>query len=104
MFISQTLGGLDRDIIEQTRIQFFGFGLALGDEFRKLGEFAGGDKRSMELYQSFRDPHSALRLIRFRGHFRKGGYDVHDDRHETKTEPAELHRRLQGWRGTVGAG
>jgi Helicase HerA, central domain len=59
--ISQTLGGIDGELIKQLRILFFGFGLALGDEFRKLGEFAGGDKRSMELYQSFRDPHSAPR-------------------------------------------
>lgn len=60
-FISQTLGGIDDDILKQLRSLFFGFGLALGDEFRKLGEFAGGDRRSMELYQSFRDPHSAPR-------------------------------------------
>jgi len=59
--ISQTLGGVDNEILQQLRILFFGFGLALGDEFRKLGEFAGGDKRAMELYQSFRDPHSAPR-------------------------------------------
>ncbi len=60
-FVSQTLGGIDNDILQQLRVLFFGFGLALGDEFRKLGEFAGGDKRAMELYQSFRDPHSAPR-------------------------------------------
>lgn len=59
--ISQTLGGIDSELVKQLRILFFGFGLAMGDEFRKLGEFAGGDKRSMELYQSFRDPHSAPR-------------------------------------------
>ena len=58
-FISQTLGGIDNEILQQLRILFFGFGLALGDEFRKLREFAGGDRRAMELYQSFRDPHSA---------------------------------------------
>lgn len=60
-FISQTLGGIDNEILQQLRSLFFGFGLALGDEFRKLREFAGGDSRSMELYQSFRDPHSAPR-------------------------------------------
>ena len=58
-FISQTLGGIDNEILQQLRTLFFGFGLALGDEFRKLREFAGGDDRAMELYQSFRDPHSA---------------------------------------------
>jgi hypothetical protein len=31
-------------------------------------------------------------LIRFRGHFPKGGYDVHDGRHETEAESAEFHR------------
>ena len=56
MFISQTLGGLDTEILQQMRIHFFGFGLALGEEFRKLKEFAGGDDRAMELYTSFRDP------------------------------------------------
>ncbi len=60
-FVSQTLGGIDNDILQQLRSLFFGFGLALGDEFRKLGEFAGRDRRSMDLYQSFRDPHSAPR-------------------------------------------
>lgn len=60
-FISQTLGGIDNEILQQLRSLFFGFGLALGDEFRKLREFAGGDSRAMELYQSFRDPHSAPR-------------------------------------------
>jgi hypothetical protein len=58
LFISQTLGGLDNHILEQLSIVFFGFGLALGDEFRKLREFAGGDDRAMELYQSFRNPQS----------------------------------------------
>src|SRR5262249_38406964 len=61
LLISQTLGGIDNEIIQQLRMLFFGFGLALGDEFRKLAEFAGGDRRAMELYQSFRDPHSAPR-------------------------------------------
>jgi len=58
-FISQTLGGIDNEILQMLRTLFFGFGLALGDEFRKLREFAGGDRRAMDLYQSFRDPHSA---------------------------------------------
>lgn len=57
-FISQTLGGLDTEIIQQLRILFFGFGLALGEEFRRLREFIGGDDRAMDLYQSFRDPQS----------------------------------------------
>jgi transposase len=32
-----------------------------------------------------------LRLIRFRGHFPRGGYDVHDGRHETEAAPPQLH-------------
>jgi hypothetical protein len=30
----------------------------MGTEFDRLRDFAGGDKRSLELYQSFRDPQS----------------------------------------------
>ncbi len=56
MFVSQTLGGIDDEILKELRIHFFGYGLALGDEFRKLNEFVGGDDRAMSLYQSFRDP------------------------------------------------
>ena len=61
MLISQTLGGIDTEILQQLSAVFFGFGLALGDEYRSLREFAGGDQRSMELYQSFRNPQSAPR-------------------------------------------
>ncbi|MFB3785810.1 MAG: ATP-binding protein [bacterium] len=57
-FISQTLGGLDPEILQQLRILTFGFGLAMGTEFDRLRDFVGGDKRSLELYQSFRDPQS----------------------------------------------
>lgn len=57
-FISQTLGGIDQEILQQLRILAFGFGLALGSEFDRLRDFVGGDKRSLELYQSFRDPQS----------------------------------------------
>lgn len=57
-FISQTLGGIDQEILQQLRVLAFGFGLALGSEFDRLRDFAGGDKRSLELYQSFRDPQS----------------------------------------------
>jgi hypothetical protein len=57
-FISQTLGGLDSEILQQLRILAFGFGLAMGSEFDRLKDFVGGDKRALELYQSFRDPQS----------------------------------------------
>jgi hypothetical protein len=57
-FISQTLGGLDNEILQQLRILAFGFGLAMGSEFDRLRDFCGSDKRALELYQSFRDPQS----------------------------------------------
>ncbi len=57
-FISQTLGGLDNEILQQLRIMVFGFGLAMGTEFDRLRDFVGGDRRALELYQSFRDPQS----------------------------------------------
>jgi hypothetical protein len=60
MFISQTLASLPKEIVEQLRILFFGFGLAFGKEFTALKELAGSDENSLKLYQSFRDPHSAF--------------------------------------------
>ena len=60
MFISQTLSSLHREIINQLRIFFFGFGLALGTEFQALREIVGGDTNALKLYQSFRDPHSSF--------------------------------------------
>lgn len=57
-FVSQTLGGIDQEILQQLRILAFGFGLAMGTEFDRLRDFVGGDKRALELYQSFRDPQS----------------------------------------------
>jgi hypothetical protein len=60
MFISQTLSSLDRAIIDQLRINFFGFGLSMGTEFMALKELAGGEQNALKLYQSFRDPHSAF--------------------------------------------
>jgi len=60
MFVSQTLSSLHREIIEQLRIFFFGFGLSMGAEFRALSELVGGRSKALELYQLFRDPHSAF--------------------------------------------
>jgi len=60
MFISQTLSSLHKEIINQLRIFFFGFGLALGNEFMSLKELIGGEPNALKLYQSFRDPHSAF--------------------------------------------
>lgn len=60
LFISQTLSSLEREIIEQLRIVFFGFGLGMGAELRTLQELVGGQNNAIRLYQSFRDPQSAL--------------------------------------------
>jgi DNA helicase HerA-like ATPase len=60
MFISQTLSSLHRGIVDQLRIFFFGFGLGMGQEFRGLSELVGGRSRALDLYQLFRDPHSAF--------------------------------------------
>lgn len=60
MFISQTLSSLHKEIINQTRIHFFGFGLAWGAERRALEDLIGGQREAMSLYQRFRDPQSSL--------------------------------------------
>ena len=60
MFISQTMQGLDTEILMQLRSMFFGYGLSFGLEYRRLQELAGGDDEAMNLYRSFRDPQSAI--------------------------------------------
>jgi hypothetical protein len=60
MFISQTLSSLHSEILQQLRISFFGFGLALGTEFQALSELVGGKSRALDLYRLFRDPHSSF--------------------------------------------
>ncbi len=60
MFLSQTLSSLDSEIVQQLRISFFGFGLSMGTEFKKLQELVGGKGEYLKLYQQFRDPHSSF--------------------------------------------
>lgn len=60
LFISQTLSSLDPEIVQQLRIFFFGFGLALGQEFQSLRQLVGSSGTALDLYQLFRDPHSAF--------------------------------------------
>ena len=64
LFISQTLSSLHQEIIQQLRIYFFGFGLSLGQEFQSLRQLVGSSSRgpdtALDLYQLFRDPHSAF--------------------------------------------
>ncbi len=60
LFISQTLSSPHREILEQLRIFFFGFGLGMGAEFKALSELVGGRSKALDLYQLFRDPHSSF--------------------------------------------
>ncbi len=60
LFISQTLSSLHSEILNQLRISFFGFGLALGNEYQALSQLVGGKSRAIELYRLFRDPHSSF--------------------------------------------
>jgi hypothetical protein len=60
LFISQTLSSLDSEILQQLRIFFFGFGLGLGQEFQSLRQLVGSSGTALDLYQLFRDPHSAF--------------------------------------------
>lgn len=60
MFISQTLSSLARDIINQIRVYFFGFGLGWGLERQALLELIGGADQALRLDQMFKDPQSSL--------------------------------------------
>ncbi len=60
LVISQTLASLEPEIVSQLRIAFFGYGLGLGQEYRALESFAGGDPHALALYRQFRDPHSSF--------------------------------------------
>ncbi len=60
LFISQTLSSLHREIFQQLRIRFFGFGLSMGQELQSLGELVGKDESALRLYRLFRDPHSSF--------------------------------------------
>jgi len=60
LFISQTLSSLHVEILQQLRIFFFGFGLALGQEFQALRQLVGSSGTALSLYQLFRDPHSSF--------------------------------------------
>jgi len=60
LFVSQTLSSLHQEILGQLRMYFVGFGLALGQEFQSLRQIAGSSEAALGLYQSFRDPQSAL--------------------------------------------
>lgn len=60
MFISQTISGVDREIINQIRAYVFGYGLAFGIERQSLREIIGGAEDAVNLYQLFKDPQSGF--------------------------------------------
>jgi hypothetical protein len=60
MFISQTLASLHSEILNQLRIMFFGFGLALGQEYDAVAKLIGSRGPALDLYRLFRDPHSSF--------------------------------------------
>lgn len=57
-FVDQTFSGLDRQIHQQLRCIFVGYGLSMGEELSAVKELIGGDPRDVALYRSFKDPAS----------------------------------------------
>lgn len=57
-FIDQTVGGIDKEITQQVRSFYCGFGLSMGEELAAVKDMVGGDPRDLSLYRSFRDPAS----------------------------------------------
>lgn len=58
LFIDQTVGGLDKEIIQQIRCFYIGYGLSMGEELQAVREIVGGDTGDVALYRSFKDPAS----------------------------------------------
>ncbi len=58
LFIDQTVGGLDKEIIQQVRCFYIGYGLSMGEELQAVREIVGGDAGDVALYRSFKDPAS----------------------------------------------
>lgn len=57
-FIDQTVGGLDKEIVQQVRCAYIGYGLSMGEELNAVKEMVGGDQRDAALYRGFKDPAS----------------------------------------------
>jgi len=55
MFISQTFSSIDKEILNQLRVFFIGYGLNYGSEWNKLREIMGGEE-VLEIYRTFGDP------------------------------------------------
>jgi hypothetical protein len=59
LFISTSLSSIHRDILQQLRIIFFGFGLSLGNDLITLRELVS-DEKAIDLYRTFTDPASSF--------------------------------------------
>ncbi|MDW0216614.1 MAG: DUF87 domain-containing protein [Nitrososphaeraceae archaeon] len=59
LFISTSLSSIHRDILQQLRIMFFGFGLSLGNDLVTLRELVS-DETAIDLYRTFTDPASSF--------------------------------------------
>jgi DNA helicase HerA-like ATPase len=59
LFISTSLSSIHRDILQQLRIIFFGFGLSLGSDLVTLRELVS-DEKAIDLYRTFTDPASSF--------------------------------------------
>jgi len=59
LFISTSLSSIHRDILQQLRIIFFGFGLSLGSDLITLRELVS-DEKAIDLYRTFTDPASSF--------------------------------------------
>ncbi len=70
MFISPSIDSVARDIVDQTRFKFFGFGLSWGRELRALQDIVGGKGSDMflDIYRGFRDPTAAV-ILGLRGEY-----------------------------------
>lgn len=60
MFITQSIESLDQEILQQTRIFAFGYGLTLGTEVKVIRNLVNNDS-AIQLYRSFIDPGSSGR-------------------------------------------
>lgn len=62
MFLSTSLSSIHREILQQLRIVFYGFGLSLGNDLITLKEMVS-DPNSIQLYQSFTDPANSFDTV-----------------------------------------
>ena len=58
MFITQTLASLHTEIIQQLRLNAFGYGLTMGGEYARLEDMVS-DRQALALYRSFVDPQAS---------------------------------------------